>query len=113
MEQVPTKLLRIYTDESAYVGDRRLIEHVAMLAQDQHLAGVTVLEAMLGFGHSAHMHRRQMFENKRSVVIEIVDGDDKLRSFAASLSDIPDIGLITIEAVEVIGGGAQGAHARD
>ena len=32
MEQVPTKLLRIYTDESAYVGDRRLIEHVAKFA---------------------------------------------------------------------------------
>lgn len=104
MEQIPMKLLRIYTGESDYVGDRRVIEHVAALARDKHMAGITVLEAMLGFGHSAHLHRRHVFENDRSVVIEIVDAEDKLRAFAAELTDISGIGLITLEAVEVIGG---------
>jgi PII-like signaling protein len=40
------------------------------------------------------------------VVIEIVDFEDALRAFVASLDDVPDIGLITLEAVEVIGGKA-------
>ena len=59
-----------------------------------------VLEAMLGFGRSAHMHRSHAFENDRAVVIEIVDEEGALRDFAARLGDVPDIGLITIEAVD-------------
>src|SRR3546814_1279142 len=56
------KLLRIYTDEGAYLGDRRVFEVIASRARDAGLAGVTVLEARLGFGRSAHMHRRHVFE---------------------------------------------------
>ncbi len=40
------------------------------------------------------------------MVIEIVDFEDALRAFVAALSDVPDIGLMTLEAVEVIGGKA-------
>ncbi len=105
MEQ-PVKLLRIYTDESAFVGDQRVFEFIAAQAREQQLAGVTVLEAMLGFGRSAHLHRRHALENDRAVVVEIVDGEAKLRGFAERLSDLPDIGLVTLEAVEVIGGKA-------
>ena len=38
-----SKLLRIYTDESAFFGDRRAFEFIAELARQQKLAGVTVL----------------------------------------------------------------------
>src|SRR3546814_19033485 len=36
------KLLRIYTDEGAYLGDRRVFEVIASRARDAGLAGVTV-----------------------------------------------------------------------
>jgi PII-like signaling protein len=39
------------------------------------------------------------------MVIEIVDAEDKLRAFAASLSGMKDIGLVTLEKVEVLHGG--------
>ncbi|MHA3795598.1 DUF190 domain-containing protein [Sphingomonas sp. YL-JM2C] len=104
MDKSKTKLLRIYTDEAAYIGDRKVFEYVASLAREQKLSGVTVLEALIGFGHSAHLHRRHVLESDRAVVIEIVDQEDRLRAFAALLADVPDIGLITLEAVEVIGG---------
>ncbi len=98
------RLLRVYTDESAYVGDRKVFEYVTALARERKLAGATVLEALMGFGHSAHLHRRQMFENDRALVIEIVDGEDKLRSFAAELTGVSGIGLVTLEAVEILSG---------
>ncbi|WP_447954244.1 DUF190 domain-containing protein [Sphingopyxis chilensis] len=98
------KLLRIYTDESAFFGDQRVFEFIAELARQQKLAGVTVLEAVLGFGRSAHLHRRHALENDRAVVIEIIDEETRLRSFSAQLDEIPDIGLITLEAVDVLGG---------
>ena len=110
MKKNARKLLRIYTDEAAYMGDRKVFEYIAALARDRQLAGVTVLEALLGFGSSAQVHRRLVFENNRALVIEIVDFEDALRAFVAMLDDIPDIGLITLEAVEVIGGKAMKAE---
>lgn len=98
------KLLRVYTDEAAYWGDRKVFEVVASRARDAHLSGATVLEALIGFGRSAHVHRRHVLESDRAVVIEIVEQENKLRQFAQALCDIPDIGLMTLEAVEVLGG---------
>ncbi|AQR75102.1 DUF190 domain-containing protein [Sphingomonas sp. LM7] len=99
-----TRLLRIYTDEAAYFGDRKVLEVVASRARDARLAGATILEALIGFGRSAHQHRRHVLESDRSVVIEIIDEEGALRRFAQTLDDIPGLGLITLEAVEVLGG---------
>lgn len=100
------KLLRIYTDEAAYFGDRKVFEVVASRARDAELAGVTVLEALIGFGLSAHVHRRHVLESDRAVVVEIVDDEPRLRAFVPILGDIPGIGLITMEMVEIVGGEA-------
>lgn len=96
------KLLRIYTDENAYVADRKALEVIASRARERGLAGLTILEAMLGFGRAAHLRRHHAFESDRSVVIEIVDEEGPLRAFAQSLVDINDIGLVTLEDVEVL-----------
>ena len=96
------KLLRIYTDEAAYFGDHKLYAVIATRARDAHRAGATVLRAMVGFGRSSHVHRRHILENEQSVVIEIVDTDERLRSFVNSLAEFPDIGLVTMETVEVL-----------
>lgn len=96
------KLLRIYTDDAAYFGDRKVFEVVATRARDARLAGATVLQALVGFGRSAHRHSRHILEDDQSVVIEIVDEEAPLRAFVATLADLPDIGLITLEAVEVL-----------
>lgn len=97
-----SKLLRIYTDEAAYFGDRKVYEVVASKARDARLSGVTVLEALLGFGRSAHVHRRHVLESDRAVVIEIVDAEDRLRAFADSLNHVPGLGLVTLEAIEIL-----------
>lgn len=102
MTQATMKLLRIFTDEAAYYGDRKLFEHIVELAREQNVAGVTVLEAMIGFGQSAHLHRKHVLESDRSLVIEVVDEERALRVFAANLQSIPEIGLITLEQVEVV-----------
>lgn len=98
------KLLRIYTEKAAYYGDRKVFEVVASRARDAHLAGATVVQALFGFGRTAHQHRRHVLEDEQSLVIEIVDTDAHVRAFAASLSDIRGIGLMTLEAVEILGG---------
>ena len=105
-----SRLMRVYTDESAFFGDQRVFEFIAELALQQQLAGVTILEAVLGFGRSAHLHRRHTLENDRAVVIEIIDEEARLRTFAAQLDEIPGIGLVTLEAVEILGGKSAAEH---
>ncbi len=104
------KLLRIYTDEAAYFGDRKVFEEVAARARDTKMAGATVLRALFGFGRSAHEHRRHLLEDDQSLVIEIVDEDSRLREFVAALADMSGIGLITLEAVEILGGDNMGSE---
>jgi len=101
------KLLRIYTSESAYFGDRKVFAVIAARARDAKMSGATVLQALVGFGKSAHLHTRHVLEDDQAIVIEIVDEEDRLRAFVASIYDVTGIGLITMEAVEVlvIGGG--------
>lgn len=96
------KLLRIYTDEAAYFGDRKVFEVVATRAHEAKMAGATVVQALFGFGRSTHEHRRHFLEDDQSLVIEIVDEDARLRAFAATLNDLHGIGLMTLEAVEVL-----------
>lgn len=98
------KLLRIYTDELAYFGDQKVYEVIAARARDARVAGATIVQALFGFGPTAHQHRRHFLSDEQSLVIEIVDDEPVLRSFIDTLSDIPGIGLMTLEAVEVVGG---------
>ena len=95
-------LLRIYTDESAYLGDRSVRQVVVERARAAHVAGLTVFEAITGIGHSAHLHKRHFLERERPLVIEIVDTDERVRAFAQSLADLPHLGMVTLQPIEVV-----------
>jgi hypothetical protein len=103
---IPTQaaLLRIYTEEARRDGSRPLYESVVLKARDAGLAGATVLRGPMGFGQSARIHNANILDLSANLplVIEIVDAEDKLRAFAASLSGLKDIGLVTVEQVEVL-----------
>lgn len=96
------KLLRLYTDEGAYFGDQKVFEVVTTRARAAGVAGATVLQALVGFGHTPHLHRRHVLDDDQSVVIEILDEEAKLRAFVETLSDLEHLGPITLEAVEVL-----------
>ncbi|MBL8772230.1 MAG: DUF190 domain-containing protein [Phenylobacterium sp.] len=104
--KAPTQavLMRIYTDEDALVGDRALAEVVVARAREAHLAGATVLRGQMGFGATSRLHASRPFELRRNlpVVVELVDEDSALRAFLARLDDLHDIGLVTLEKVEVV-----------
>lgn len=95
-------LLRIYTDESAYLGDRPVRQVVVDRAKAAHVAGLTVFEAITGIGHSAHVHKRHFLERDRPLVIDIVDSDERVRAFAESVSDLPHLGMMTLQPIEIL-----------
>jgi PII-like signaling protein len=100
-----SSLLRIFTDEAAEVNGRPVFEAIVRRASEAGLAGATVIVAKLGFGNRPHLRAANILEDFRSVVVEIVDEEGRLKAFADALAEFPDVGLITLQPVEVLRGG--------
>ena len=101
-------LMRIYTDEAARAGHKSLFEAIVCKARDQGIAGATVLRGPMGFGHAAIIRNASILNLAANLplVIEIVDEEAKLRAFFDTLNTLEDIGLVTLEKVEVLHYGA-------
>lgn len=98
----PIKLMRLYTDEAAYFGDRKVFEIVTERARAAGIAGATVLRALVGFGHTPHLHRRHLLDDDQALIVELLDHESRLRAFLEILSDLEHLGPVTLEAVEVL-----------
>ena len=97
------KLPRIYTEGAAREGGRPLYEAIVLKAREAGLAGATVLRGPMGFGQSSRIHNANILDLAANLplVIEIVDAEDKVRAFLPTLDHMRDIGLVTLETVEV------------
>lgn len=97
-------LMRIYTDERARAGHKALFEAIVLKARDMGLAGATVLRGPMGFGHSHHIHTASILNLSEClpIVIELVDEEAKLKDFCDALESFRDIGLVTLEKVQVL-----------
>lgn len=97
-------LMRIYTDERARAGHKALFEAIVLKARDMGIAGATVLRGPMGFGHSHHIHTASILNLSESLplVIELVDEESKLEDFCNALESFQDIGLVTLEKVQVL-----------
>ena len=99
-------LLRIFIGESDKEKgrDRPLYEGIVHRAREAHLAGATVLKGPMGFGRHSRMHASRLLEMSSDlpVVIEIVDSEEKVRSFLPVVDELVTEGLVTLEAVRII-----------
>lgn len=102
-------LLRIYTDEAALDGDRRVFEVILAMAKDAGLIGATVLRGRSGFGRASRGRALGFIDQNYPLVIEIVDDEAALRGFVDRLRDLHGIGIATLERVETIIGGRNAA----
>ena len=103
-------LLRVYTEEARRSGGRPLYEEIVLRARAAGLGGATVLRGPMGFGSHGKLHTAKIIDLSANLplVIEIVDTEDKIRAFAAQLNEIDDLGLMTLEKVEVLRWGRKG-----
>jgi uncharacterized protein len=104
--QIPKQalLLRIFIGESDEFGGRPLHEAIVMKAREMHLAGATVLRGPVGFGQSSLLHTEKILRlsGDLPLVIEIVDGEDKINGFLPALEEMIKSGLVTLEKVQVL-----------
>jgi len=96
--------LRIYTEEGRKDGSKPLFESIVLKARAAGLAGATVLRGPMGYGVSTLLHTAAILDLSANLplVIEIIDAEDKLRAFAEGLAALKDVGLVTLEKVEVL-----------
>jgi hypothetical protein len=104
-------LLRIYTEEGKTNNHRPLYEDIVMKARAAKLAGATVLRGPMGYGQHGRIHAAKIVDlaAKLPLVIEIVDSEERLRAFLTELEGMKDLGLVTLEKVEVIRRGGPAA----
>jgi PII-like signaling protein len=103
-------LLRVYTEEARRSDGRPLYEEIVLRARAAGLAGATVLRGPMGYGSGGKLHTAKIIDLSANLplVIEIVDAEDKIRAFATQLNEIADLGLMTLERVEVLRWGRKG-----
>lgn len=104
--QIPKQalLLRIFIGEDDKDDGRPLYEAIVLKAREMHLAGATVLRGAIGYGHSSRIHTAKILRLSEDLplVIEIVDGEEKINTFLPVLDDMMTSGLITLEKVQVL-----------
>ncbi|WP_192254264.1 DUF190 domain-containing protein [Mesorhizobium caraganae] len=104
--KIPTQaqLLRIFIGENDRADGRPLYEAIVLKAREMQIAGATVLRGAMGFGHSSRLHTTKILRLSEDLplVIEIVDGEEKIAAFLPILETIMTSGLITLEKVQVL-----------
>lgn len=97
-------LLRIFVGESDRWQHQPLYEAIVMKARALHLAGATVLRGPMGFGAASRIHTAKILRLSMDLpmVIEIVDTEEKVRSFLPLLDEMMGGGLVTLEKIKVI-----------
>ena len=106
MTKIPSeaKLLRIFFGEADRFERKPLCEAIVLKAREMGLAGATVLRGPMGFGKSSRLHTSKILRLSEDLplLIEIVDGEDKIDAFLPILDAMMGSGLVTLEKVTVL-----------
>lgn len=97
-------LLRIFIGESDRYGHHPLYESLVLKARQAGLAGATVLRGVMGFGRHSVLHTAKILRLSEDLpmVVEIVDGREKIEAFLPILEGMIGDGLVTLEKVRVL-----------
>jgi PII-like signaling protein len=90
MEFIENELLRIFVGEQSKLHHRPLYEVIVDEALKQGLAGATVIKGVLSFGHHHRVHTTKILElsGNLPMVVEIVDGREKIERFLPEVERI-------------------------
>jgi hypothetical protein len=102
------KLLRIFLGEADHYRGQLLYEALVRKARELGLAGATVWRGIESYGARSRIHTTKILRLSEDlpIILEIVDSEDKIRSFLPELDAMMEAagggGLVTLEKVEII-----------
>lgn len=97
------QLLRIFIGESDRHEGLPLYEWIVRRARQEHLAGVTVVRGLEGFGAHSRMHTAKILRLSQDlpIIVEIVDTRENIQRFLPIIDGAIEEGLATLENVDV------------
>lgn len=102
------KILRFYLSNTDTIGHASLYEEIARAAKREGLAGATVMQGIMGFGHASELRSNKFWELnvKYPVVVEIIDEEKPLRSFLEKVLPVvqsqPKGCLVTMQDIDIV-----------
>jgi PII-like signaling protein len=96
-------LLRIFVGEADRYEGAPLFQAIVNMLMREGLGGATVVRGIEGFGASARMHAAHVLRlsDDLPIVIECVDGKDRIDAILPMLDAMIEGGLVTTEEVHV------------
>jgi PII-like signaling protein len=95
-------LLRIFMKEADKWQGKPLHSAILEEAHKAGLAGATAVHAIAGYGSSNEPRHLLELPSDPSVVVEIVDWEDRAEAFVEKISEMMERGLVTTEKVRVL-----------
>jgi PII-like signaling protein len=97
-------LMRIFIGESDKHGHVPLYEALVELFRKEGFAGATVLRGVAGFGAHSVYHTDKLLRLSMDLplVVEVVDGQDKIDAIMPRIDAMMSGGMITLEKATVI-----------
>jgi PII-like signaling protein len=98
------QLMRIYVGESDRWRETPLHEALVQAMRANDLAGVTVYRGILGYGAHRRVHKESPLHlsQDRSIMLSVVDSEEKLRAFLPVVEEMVVEGLVVLSEVDVI-----------
>ena len=98
------QLLRVFIGESDLWEGKPLYRAIVLKARELGLAGATVLRGPMGFRANSRFHTSNILELSTDlpILVEIVDGAEKIQGFLPFLDEAVVEGMITIEEVRIL-----------
>lgn len=85
-----------------HTGRRGLEMEIFRRARKARLAGLTVFEAIEGFGSSGLLHRSHLLSDDAPLAVVIVDSTEKIETFLASNAELLTGVEVVLEDVEIL-----------
>ncbi len=98
------KLMRIYIGESDRWKEKPLHTALVEAMRANDIAGVTVYRGILGYGahRRAHKDKPQVLSRDASILLSVVDTEEKLQGFLPVVEQMVEEGLIVLSDVDII-----------
>ena len=98
------QLLRIFIGESDRWKGLPLYEAIILKAREMGIAGATMLRGLMGYGANSRIHTAKILRLSEDlpIVVELVDGREKVSALLPVIQEMVGDGLITLEDVRVL-----------
>ncbi|MGH9716189.1 MAG: DUF190 domain-containing protein [Candidatus Acidiferrales bacterium] len=98
------KLMRIFIGENDKWRDKPLHKALIESLRANDIAGVTVYQGLLGYGANRRIHKDSALHlsHDRSIMLTVVDTEEKLRTYLPVLDQMMQQGLVVLSDVDII-----------